>query len=275
VAIPPLACTVRRCALPLHRSERRLTCPSGHSYDVARGGYVNLLQPQDKRSAAPGDTQAAIEARTRLLDQGVGRCLVDAVVERVGNLGLGGDRVVVDLGSGAGDMLAALSARYPVNGIGIDLSARAVALAARRFPSLTWVVGNADRRLPVLDEKAQLVLSIYGRRNPTECARILATRGALLVAVPAGDDLVELRAAIQGAGLDRDRTEAVAAEHEALFRVVERTSVREHHRLERATLLDLLRATYRGDRRTATVRAGSLDSLDVTLASDVVVLVKR
>ena len=51
-----LLCTVRHCRLPLVREERRLVCANRHSFDVARSGYVNLLQPQDKRSKNPGDT---------------------------------------------------------------------------------------------------------------------------------------------------------------------------------------------------------------------------
>ena len=57
-----LLCTVRGCHLALVR-EGRLLCPRGHSFDVARSGYINLLQPQDRRSKQPGDTPAAIEGR--------------------------------------------------------------------------------------------------------------------------------------------------------------------------------------------------------------------
>jgi 23S rRNA (guanine(745)-N(1))-methyltransferase RlmA-like protein len=40
-----LICPVRGCHLPLMRQERRLLCERGHSFDVARSGYINLLQP--------------------------------------------------------------------------------------------------------------------------------------------------------------------------------------------------------------------------------------
>ena len=40
------------------------------AFDVARSGYVNLLQPQDKRSKTPGDTPEAVAARRRFLDRG-------------------------------------------------------------------------------------------------------------------------------------------------------------------------------------------------------------
>ncbi|MGH9695411.1 MAG: putative RNA methyltransferase, partial [Bryobacteraceae bacterium] len=48
-----------------------MLCARRHSFDIARSGYINLLQPQDRRSKQPGDTKAAIAARRRLHDRGV------------------------------------------------------------------------------------------------------------------------------------------------------------------------------------------------------------
>ena len=39
----------------------------------------------------------------------------------------------------------------------------AATYAARRHPSLWWIVANADRRLPVLDASVDLVLSVLDR----------------------------------------------------------------------------------------------------------------
>ena len=53
--MPQLLCTVRTCHLPLTREERRVICPRGHAFDIARSGYINMLQPQERRSRKPGD----------------------------------------------------------------------------------------------------------------------------------------------------------------------------------------------------------------------------
>jgi 23S rRNA (guanine(745)-N(1))-methyltransferase RlmA-like protein len=66
-----LLCPVRDCHIALGRAERRLFCPRGHSFDVARSGYINLLQPQERRSKQPGDTVGAVAAQRRLHDLGV------------------------------------------------------------------------------------------------------------------------------------------------------------------------------------------------------------
>src|SRR5204862_963621 len=78
-----LLCPVRDCHQGLMREEKRLVCPQGHSFDAAASGYINLLQPQDKRSKDPGDTAAAVAARRRLHNRGVTGALLDAIGEIV------------------------------------------------------------------------------------------------------------------------------------------------------------------------------------------------
>jgi 23S rRNA (guanine745-N1)-methyltransferase len=262
--------------LPLTRQDRTITCPNGHAYDVARSGYVNLLQPQDRRSRHAGDSKAAVDARARLVSHGVGRAIVDDLAQRVGTFSLRAPSpVVVDLGAGGGDALAAVAARRDIVGIGIDLSVAAMDRAARHFPAIDWVVANADRRLPLVDGCTDVVLSLHARRNPEECARVLTANGVLVVAIPASDDLVELREQIMGEGISRDRTEALRAEHASHFTLTDRDTVRERHTLDAAALRDLLRGTYRGERTSTAERVNALDRLDVTLASDVFVFTRR
>jgi 23S rRNA (guanine745-N1)-methyltransferase len=266
---------VRHCGLPLERRDRTFTCPAGHSFDIARSGYINLLQPQDRRSLSPGDSKAAVEARVALEQSGVGRPVIEAVLEMVRQLALTAGAVVADLGSGSGEMLGTLSRVPSVSCIGIDLSAAAIELAARRFPALTWVVANADRRLPLQDGCIDLVLSIHARRNAAECARVLTASGHVLVALPAPDDLVELRTRIQGQATERDRVEAMLAEHATHFELVDRFLVREQRQLERDVLLNLLKGTYRGSRFTWSSAVAATEPMAVTLSSDLCVLKRR
>ena len=272
----PLSCTVRGCGAPLHQANRSFVCDRGHAFDVARSGYVSLLQPQDRKSLYAGDSRAAVQARTELLTAGIGAALLDAVVARAATLHLEGQPpVVVELGCGSGDSLGRLAATREIAGAGIDLSTAAAAEAARRFPSLTWVVANADRRLPLLDASVDLAVSVHARRNPTECRRILRTDGFLLVAVPGPSDLIELRELVQGEAVHRDRVQALVAEHDACFTVLEQTSATQTLDLDRGALRNLLRGTYRGERLSESPRVQSLDRLTVTLASDIVLFKPR
>src|SRR4030081_1910804 len=101
-----LLCPVRDCHLALQREDRRLFCPRGHSFDVARSGYINLLQPQDRRSKQPGDTAAAVAARRRLHDRGVTAPLMRAIAEM---LAATPSDIVLDAGCGDGFNLGTLA----------------------------------------------------------------------------------------------------------------------------------------------------------------------
>src|SRR5690625_5823621 len=55
---------------PLLREPSRWCCPQGHSFDIARQGYVNLLPAQFKRAKEPGDSKAMETARQHFLARG-------------------------------------------------------------------------------------------------------------------------------------------------------------------------------------------------------------
>jgi 23S rRNA (guanine745-N1)-methyltransferase len=236
-------------------------------FDIARSGYVNLLQPQDRRSLEAGDAALAVEARARTI-AGPGRELFERFVERAATLPFADHSAVVDLGCGSGELLAALAQVRRINGIGLDLSTAAVDRAARKYTGLTWVVANADRRLPLLDGRVSLVLSLHARRNPQECARALGNGGHLLVAVPADDDLAELREAVQGSATRRDRGEGLIQAHRECFTLLDRATARYIVDVTPEQLVDLLSGTYRGARRADAGRIACLRQMRVTFASE-------
>lgn len=261
-----LICPVRHCGAALERRDRSLVCPQGHSFDLARSGYCNLLQPRDRRSKNPGDSRAAAEARRRLLDAGYGTALLAALKTEVAARRLGA--AVLDVGCGDGYYLGSLAADGEIEAHGLDLSVPAVELAARRYPEVTWVVANADRFLPYGDGSFDLVLSLDARLSAGEMRRVLAPEGRLLVAVPAPDDLVELRAAVLGEGVLRDRLARAAELLAPDFVLEDRRTVRQTARLDAAALRDALAATYRGARQSQQGRLDGISWMEVTLAHD-------
>src|SRR5512146_202666 len=159
-----LLCPVRGCHMALERDARRLLCPRGHSFDVARSGYINLLQPQERRSKTPGDTSAAVAARRRLHDRGVTEPLLVGIA---GMIGARPSDIVLDAGCGDGFYLGSLAGQTGCDAHGVDISIPAVDAAAKRYPpdkgKFEWVVANADRFLPYADRSFSIVLSITGR----------------------------------------------------------------------------------------------------------------
>jgi 23S rRNA (guanine745-N1)-methyltransferase len=270
-----LLCPVRECGEILARSGRTLLCPRRHSFDVARSGYINLLQPQDRRSKSPGDSPAAVAARHRFHAAGHEEPLVRMLLEMIATLPLPAHPAVLDVGCGDGYHLRALAAAREIDSHGLDLSVSAVDLAARLAPGALWVVANADRFLPYAPGSFGLVLSLTARMNPPELRRVLAPEGRALVAVPGADDLVELRQAVLGEGRLRDRAERTVADFAGDFELESHRTVRYPVRLDAAGVVDLLSLTYREARDSRRERAAALDGLDVTLSRDLLVFRPR
>jgi 23S rRNA (guanine745-N1)-methyltransferase len=231
-----LLCPVRECRLALVREQKRFVCANGHSFDVARSGYVNLLQPQERRSKNPGDTPEAVAGRRRLHTRGVTEPLLRGIAELVKATS---EDVVLDAGCGDGFYLGTLEGETGFDGHGIDISIPAVEAAAKTYPRCEWIVGNADRFVPYADAGFSCVMSITARMNAPEFRRVLRTDGRLLVALPAPDDLIELR------GVGRDRVERTLATFAEGFNLVDTRRVTAQADLDVDAVRDVLLSIYR------------------------------
>jgi len=232
-----LLCPVRGCRLGLQRAERSVHCSRGHSFDIARSGYINLLQPQERRSRHPGDTASAVAARRRLHDHGVTAALLDAIAAI---LDARSRDVVLDAGCGDGFYLGSLARETSCSAHGLDISIPSIDAAARRYRECEWIVANADRFLPYADRAFSIVMSITGRMHAAEFRRVLRDDGRLLVALPAPDDLIELR----GAGRD-DRVARTIETFEKRFTLADQRRVTATADLDLSSVHDILLSIYR------------------------------
>jgi 23S rRNA (guanine745-N1)-methyltransferase len=260
-----LVCPVAECRRPLARRERGLRCARGHAFDLARSGYANLLQPQDRRSPRPGDSFAALAARRRLHERGVEEPVAAAIGALV-TPAPGG--AVLDVGCGEGHHLAAIASASGAEGHGLDLSVSAIDAAARRYPAHHWVVANADRVLPYADGSFTLLTSINARRNPSEFRRVLRDDGTVLLVVPGPDDLIEVREHVLGEGVERDRAERAVADFTSLFTLERRERIVHTARLDATALRDAMAGSYRAGRTSRLTRLASIPELHVTLSRD-------
>lgn len=267
-----LICPVRACGAPLARAASSLRCGSGHEFDLARSGYANLLQPQDKRSRDPGDAREAVAARRRLVDRGFAGKLAQLVAEILAANDVGAGAAILDAGCGEGYHLADACVRLGAEGCGVDISTPAIGLAAKRHRSLVWVVANADRVIPLANGSIDAVLSITARINRDEFARILRPGGLVLVAVAANDDLAELRDIVLGESVERDRGTRVVTSLEPRFTLESRERYEESLELDRAALDDLLASTYRGQRHSQRDALAAVERLRVTSSRELLLL---
>ncbi|MDP1793837.1 MAG: hypothetical protein Q8K63_06830, partial [Acidimicrobiales bacterium] len=92
--------------LALERDDGAWRCPSGHSYDVSKEGYVNLLPPGKPSRKESGDDVESIQARRRFLDAGHYAPLAKRLAHLTGELSDRG--TILDVGCGEGYYTAQL-----------------------------------------------------------------------------------------------------------------------------------------------------------------------
>ncbi len=182
------------CGGALEREGGRYACPKGHSFDVAREGYVNLLPANRQHSKAPGDNKAMAAARTRFLDGGWYAPLRDCLCMLSGELAPEG-AAALDAGCGEGWYTAALTQVLSDKGgrlAGVDLSKPAVKKAARRCPGAEIAVASVYR-LPLADSSVDLLLNCFSPLAAKEFYRVLKLGGKFLYVVPGPRHLWELK----------------------------------------------------------------------------------
>ncbi|BCJ53995.1 ubiquinone biosynthesis protein [Actinoplanes sp. NBRC 14428] len=223
-ALPYLRCPV--CAGTLARAgEQALRCALGHSFDVARQGYVNLTAG---RSVHPGDTAAMIEDREAFLAAGH----YDFIAEALAAAARPGDGLVLDAGTGTARYLAAVLDAHPrAVGLGLDVSKPALRRAARAHPRAGAALADLWRPLPVADGSARTILNVFAPRNGPEFHRVLRPDGVLVVVTPAPDHLTELVEAYGLLRVDPDKGDRVAGALGPGFSPVSVTTVRRTLRL--------------------------------------------
>ena len=103
------------CGCLFEPAEQSLRCASGHRFDVARQGYVNLLPGPPPRNA---DTSEMVAARERFLVAGHYNLLLDALEQAIAtqDASMGEHPVLIDTGAGPGWYLAGLLERLTATG---------------------------------------------------------------------------------------------------------------------------------------------------------------
>lgn len=166
-------------------------CQTGHTFDRAREGYVNLLPVQHKRSREPGDSPEMLAARRRFLERGHYRPLLNALIQTVQELS---PVRLLDLGCGEGYYAGALRAALPDSEVyGLDISKTAVKMAARRYPDCAFAVAGSYS-LPFVEGSFSHLLNVFAPLEAAEASRVLAGKGWLLRVSPGPAHLFGLKA---------------------------------------------------------------------------------
>ena len=146
---------------------------------------MNLASEHAAKKAA--DTPAMVDARLRFLTRGFYDPLVTRLNELIGET----TGAIVDIGCGPAFYLERLTGNRAA--AGIDLSKAALKRAARALPEATFAIADIEEAIPIADESAGVVLSVFAPRPADELRRILDPNGRLVVAAAGPNHLYELR----------------------------------------------------------------------------------
>ena len=175
------------------------SCAQGHTFDMARSGYVNLLPANRKHAKNPGDNAVMMRARKRFLDAGHYAPLLQALEKAAVRYGRAGG-VLLDAGCGEGYYTEGVSraleqAALPMQVYGVDISKSAADAAAKRCPGGHFAVGSVYH-LPVADRCCDMLMTIFAPYCGEEYHRVLRKNGTMLMVIPGQQHLWGLKEAI-------------------------------------------------------------------------------
>jgi 23S rRNA (guanine745-N1)-methyltransferase len=195
-----LCCTL--CAQAFVNFNNPLRCPNGHSFDVARQGYINLLPVQHKKSKQPGDSKEMVVARQRFLDSDVYEPITNLLIKTVlAQMPKDKSFTLFDAGCGDGYYLDRLTAALQqekdgeASLIGLDISKPAIIAAAKRNKAITWLVAS-NKQLPVTPESLDIIVCMFGFPVFEAFKAALKPGGKIILLEVEADHLIELREVI-------------------------------------------------------------------------------
>ena len=219
-----LRCPV--CHTPMELEGAILRCAHSHTFDVAKEGYVNLL-----RKKQAGDTKEMVQARRSFLERGFYQPLADTLNTLVtAYLHEHASLInMLDAGCGEGYYLGYLQQSLPrqeqVCLLGLDVAKDAIRMAAKRYPSASFVVANLKERLVIADESIHVLLNIFAPRNPAEFARIMVRAGRLIVVIPGAEHLAQLRSTLPLLQIEENKQQHVVEQFAPHFTLLEAVPV--------------------------------------------------
>ncbi|MCL2766359.1 MAG: methyltransferase domain-containing protein [Peptococcaceae bacterium] len=179
---------------------KRLFCPNGHSFDLSKDGYVNLLS----RQVTTGYDKKMFTARRLVCADGFYNPLLNIIkryIIKYVTVENNADMLILDVGCGEGSLLAGVVAglseenNTAAQGVGIDIAKEGIRMAAKYHSGIIWSVANlAD--MPFTDGRFPVVLNILSPANYTEFNRIMKRNGLLVKVLPGTHYLEELREAL-------------------------------------------------------------------------------
>jgi len=273
-----LACPL--CAHRLFLSGKTLKCENGHSFDIAREGYVNLSLSGKRKTRISGDGRDMVLSRRAFLKNGHYAPLLheiaSVIISRCKN-GRISHPVIIDAGCGEGYYTNNIKALVDQDGFfasvfGFDLSKDAVKMASKGS-ACTFAAANIFH-LPVSPCCADFVLSVFSPVAESEFLRIVKPGGVLIIVSPGRRHLFEMKEALYSDPYENDDA---AWEIPGFATLTKKTCLFKMHLSGSDDIINLFKMTPYSFRTAKGGEAalGALSSLDITAEFEISALVKN
>ncbi|MBE6625515.1 MAG: methyltransferase domain-containing protein [Ruminococcaceae bacterium] len=257
------------CHKALKLEAQSLKCENGHSFDIAKSGYVNLLKPGKKNNAKAGDSKEMISARSAFFASEAYSKIRDMICSIALKLN---SSFIVDAGCGEGYYTNGIAICMPKSSvIGFDMSkfgcesASKTAKRMRNTNALFSVASIFD--MPLDSESADLIINMFAPVAENEFHRVLKRDGYLIVVASGKEHLDGLKEALYDEVYLNDADEPRLEK----FALIERKSVKYNTKIEgNDTIKALFTMTpyYHRTSLSDKARLDSLDSLETTVEAD-------
>jgi 23S rRNA (guanine745-N1)-methyltransferase len=230
------------CHTSLEPVAGAVRCARGHSFDVAREGYVNLLTGRQK-SGTKGDTPAMLAARTQFFAGGYYEPLRAFLMDKISHIE---HATIAEIGCGQGYYIGGIAEHKMCSKslcLGTDIAKEGIRQAAKNYPNVQFAVADTNTQVPLPDHSVDVLLDIFAPRNAEEFARVLRPGGHLLVVIPTQKHLAKLRDIQPLLAIQQDKRRAVEGGLASYLRPVSHETLTVPLVLDGAAVRDLVEMT--------------------------------
>jgi Methylase involved in ubiquinone/menaquinone biosynthesis len=189
--INSLICPI--CKTELSLQEMSLHCKQHHTFDIAKKGYINMLQTQPKTSYS----DSLFQQRQNFLQSGLYQIVADEIIKTIVEFGGLESPLIADIGCGEGYYCHQIKQKFATSRVvGLDISKAALQYASNYSTEINWLVADLTR-LPFQDQSVNWLINILSPANYQEFARILQDDGYIIKIIPNANYLQEIRTILQ------------------------------------------------------------------------------
>ncbi len=225
-----------------------ILCEKGHSFNIAKKGYVNFLLKPVKTEY----DKEMFYSRNKIITKG----FFDPILEYISDWIAGkSDRAhpktmnIFDAGCGEGSHLGQIIHRLrskgvsDLQGVGIDISKEGIWIASKDYFDIIWCVADLAN-IPFRSKQFDIILNILSPANYREFARTLKDDGFLVKVIPGSNYLKELREVFYD-GMDKQTysNDKVIELYRKNFKILDLQEIQYRRMIDKENIMHLIKMT--------------------------------